>query len=334
MRVGIAAAALVAGLGAATAPASAYTSIYAFGDSLSDVGNLYTASGGKVPISPYYLGRFSNGPNWLDQFAAKLGVAVTPSATGGNDFAVGGAQTGPTDVNTVPSLVPFFDLNQQVQAFRQFNPSPQAGALYTLDIGANDIRTALEKDASDNAALTTVLDQAVNNTVTAVGDLFADGARDLLYYEVPDLSLVPAYQQWASQAGTLASNFNQGVLSGIAPLVQQGMKVFDVPTYADLQSIVADPAKYGFTNVSSPCFSGGFDTAGSACDNPDQYLFWDTEHPTKAANALVADLAYTTLQGSTPVTSPSSSGGAAVPEPANLASDAHGLRDPHVRPLP
>ena len=41
---------VTASLGDASAPA--YTTLFAFGDSLSDAGNLYFADGGKAPVSP------------------------------------------------------------------------------------------------------------------------------------------------------------------------------------------------------------------------------------------------------------------------------------------
>jgi hypothetical protein len=86
--------AVLASLASASSPAFAYTALYAFGDSLSDVGNAYIASGLKVPISPYDAGRFSNGPIWLEDLATKLHLApVMPSLAGGTDFAFGGAQT-------------------------------------------------------------------------------------------------------------------------------------------------------------------------------------------------------------------------------------------------
>ena len=46
-------AAFVVSLGVACTPAAAaYTSIFAFGDSLSDAGNLFSESGGRIPLKP------------------------------------------------------------------------------------------------------------------------------------------------------------------------------------------------------------------------------------------------------------------------------------------
>jgi phospholipase/lecithinase/hemolysin len=288
------------------AQATTYTALYSFGDSLSDVGNVYAASklaaeAGQIPspypISPpYYNGRFSNGPNWVDDLPAKLGLGpVTPSANSGNDFAVGGAQTGPTSVN--PG-VPLVDLNYQVQEFKVLDPSPTPGALYTLDIGANDIGNALSAYAQNPSInLESFVAQAATNTIGAIDDLYADGARNLLYYEVPDLSVVPDFKAAGPIGGELAEQFNTAVLAGIKPLEATGLTVFDVPIFSTIDQIVANPAAFGLTNVSAPCFSGNYSTAGSVCADPDQSLFWDGEHPTAAAHALTADVAYDVLTG-------------------------------------
>jgi phospholipase/lecithinase/hemolysin len=41
--------------------AHAYSTVYVFGDSLSDAGNVYLASGGAQPAAPYFNGQYSNG---------------------------------------------------------------------------------------------------------------------------------------------------------------------------------------------------------------------------------------------------------------------------------
>ena len=62
------------------------------GDSLSDIGNLYAATEGRVPPEPFYLqGRSSNGPLWSELLAADLGAPLT-------SFAITGATTGTYNV--------------------------------------------------------------------------------------------------------------------------------------------------------------------------------------------------------------------------------------------
>ena len=313
MRKRLGFAVLAASFACGAAHASTYQAIYSFGDSLSDVGNALIASTiakDPVPLPAfYYDGRFSNGPNWVDDLAAKLGLSVSPSLTipPGNDFAFGGAQTGETIANppvlggqTVP-----IDLTDQVAFFKTVDPSPKSQALYTLDIGANDILDALDGvkngTISSSDLTTTFLNQAVANTVGAITGLYNDGMRSLLYYEVPDLSVVPDYKALGStlsaEAGTLALDFNTDVLSEVKALNLPGLTVFDVPTFSMLDQVVANPSAFGLTNVTTPCFSGSFATAGSVCADPNQYLFWDGEHPTAAADALTADLAFDVLTG-------------------------------------
>lgn len=53
-----------------------------FGDSLSCTGNLKKRLL-VFPNSPYWLGRFSNGPNWADYFAKSTGVSIQNHAYGG-----------------------------------------------------------------------------------------------------------------------------------------------------------------------------------------------------------------------------------------------------------
>src|SRR5437660_8377950 len=78
------AAALLFGVSAGPVCADPITQMVVFGDSLSDVGNVYAATGS--PPAPYYPGRYSNGPIWVERLAANLGLpAPTPSLLGGND---------------------------------------------------------------------------------------------------------------------------------------------------------------------------------------------------------------------------------------------------------
>ena len=65
---------------------------------------------------------------------------LTPSLKGGHDFAFGGAQTGPTDIKPANPA----DLPDQVAQYALEYPRYQ-GALYTLDIGANDSLKVLDE---------------------------------------------------------------------------------------------------------------------------------------------------------------------------------------------
>ncbi len=282
-----------------------YSTLFAFGDSLSDAGNLYAADGGTAPVSPYYAGHFSNGPTWVQDLSSMLGLGtLKPSLEGGHDFAFGGAQTGTTAIEGLSPI----DLPAQIAEYSVSHPTPVAGALYTLDIGANDIINALDDFAAGKISLggvNTVVTEAENNTVHAVDALYLLGARNLLFYEVPNLGLTPLFEGTSLQclASGLAQSFDRTVLADVAPLERFGLKVFDLHTYALLGEIERDPAAFGFTNVTTPVWTGNFTSSASgtlASTNPcvqNQYLFWDHLHPTAAGHQLTADFAYDLLTG-------------------------------------
>ena len=141
-------AAFAISLGIASTPASAgYTSIFAFGDSLSDAGNLFAESQSTIPLKPYVDGHFSNGPTWVEDLSQMLGLGTMKpflTSNDGTNYAFGGAQTGITDINPFdPSSPIHIDFPDQITAFNLVDPKPVKGALYTLDIGANDIMNAL-----------------------------------------------------------------------------------------------------------------------------------------------------------------------------------------------
>ena len=73
-----------------------FSEIVVFGDSDSDTGNVYELSGEMQPKSPpYFEGRWSNGPVWVEYLAERFDVAAPmPSLLGGKNYAYAGAKTG------------------------------------------------------------------------------------------------------------------------------------------------------------------------------------------------------------------------------------------------
>lgn len=72
---------------------SRFNRLVVFGDSLSDNGNSLFLF--EVPQTPYYNGRYSNGPNWVDYFPFvahhhfSTATAYFPNPDNGTNFAVG-----------------------------------------------------------------------------------------------------------------------------------------------------------------------------------------------------------------------------------------------------
>lgn len=92
---GAAAAALMLAVvsAAGAAGAQSYSRLVVFGDSLSDNGNLYLATGGAAPASPpYFQGRFSSGPVFTERLGFNASNFMGP-VTGSINYAFGGART-------------------------------------------------------------------------------------------------------------------------------------------------------------------------------------------------------------------------------------------------
>ncbi len=279
------------------ASAATYSSLFAFGDSLSDAGNAFVATGGTVPAPPYSGGRFSNGPVWVQDLAAKLGLgSLGPSLLGGNDYAVGGAQTGTTPVHAAGPG----DLPAELAAFATTHPTAPSGALYTLAIGANDLFTVLQS-ANPLAVASATIAAAIGNIDAVVADLAAVGARDFVIMTSPDLGLTPSIAASGPAASmfatTLTASFNSGLVASINALAAtDGLDVRMLDAFGLLDEEVANPATFGFTDVTTPCWTGTyFGTGGTLCttspSGQDAHLFWDAVHPTEAGHAALADAA-------------------------------------------
>ena len=113
-----------------------------------------SSMGGPIPFPrPILHGHFSNGRTWVPDLSRMLRLgALKPSLAGGHDFAFGGAQTGPTAIEGVNPG----DLLGQVATYAAFHRGPEAGALYTVDIGGNDIINALGELEAGKISLSVV----------------------------------------------------------------------------------------------------------------------------------------------------------------------------------
>lgn len=337
---GIAALAVCFGLACAApaAVAAPYTGFYVFGDSLSDTGNVAVVTGGAIPPAPYVGGAFTNGPTWADRFAADSSLFTAPQpplAPGsllgnvGADYAWGGART---YGHSNPALTPIAQLSAQINAFAiQHGSVADPNALYALWIGANDMQdaiaaaatayaTALAGGATPAAAQLIALPLidgavtvAIHNIDAAIATLLALGADELLVANLPDLALTPRLAPAGALAHYASVTFNDALLD---LLMKRPGTAHLADIYGWFNGLLANPGAYGFTNTTAPCYTGDDLTfvpnTGTVCATPDNYVFWDTFHPTAAVDALVEGVMVNALA-------------ATIPEPALSALFAAGL---------
>jgi phospholipase/lecithinase/hemolysin len=304
-----------------------YSVIYAFGDSLSDAGNLSitTAITGTTPVSPPYYQEqyglvsgnvFSNGPTWVQDLSVALSLGtLEPSLIGGTDFAYGGAESGPTPQNASDPEIQAISLPSQFTQFQTAVSDPAANALYTVSIGANDLLDILGETSLTSQQQATDVSDAVANEISFVKQLVGDGAKNLLVLDVPDLGKTPSVLQGLAdgsgspspaldaEASQLASLYNADLTSQLTGLT--GVNAEVINAYQLIDAAVATPAAYGLTNIASPVWSGNYTSSSSGTlattgtTAQDQYLFWDHLHPTETGHQAIATLAEQGLSGDT-----------------------------------
>lgn len=323
--------------------AAAFNKMYVFGDSLSDSGVAYSITGGVpvgFPISPPNNQRNSNDRVAVEYLADNLGLALQPaSVPGGTNYAVSGAMSGPRTLITDPPIDPPYtsenfasfiygglfgtnllqsgtSLLSQVSQF--MSPSPPSfdpsSTLFVVWAGANDFFF----DPSEET-----LNSAVDNIGNAIFALAGSGARSFLLPGLPDLSLTPGIMEAeAADPGTgiaagyqaLSLGFNDALENILIPSLEAAGLDLDI-TYFDVNAallgVLADPGAYGITNTTEGCLvfdPTKLDPLVSLCSNPDEYLFWDSVHPTDRIHNILGNQF-----------------AAAVPEPETLATVALGL---------
>jgi phospholipase/lecithinase/hemolysin len=262
--------------------------IVSFGDSLSDNGNAYIATGGLYPglnyaMTPY--GYYTDGPNttpssgsgpvglWESQLAGLIGVPnPQPVLAGGTNYAVASAQTGTTNAQ---------DMGNQVAGFVATHPTgASSSALYTFWGGANDLFSG-----------SATPQQAANNIMTEIEAVGGLGGKYFEWLNLPNLGDTPlGLATFPSVLNTETAEFNAQWQTDILVLDNLGLDVIGVNANALFSEILANPSQYLFTNADMPC------QFNAVCTDPNQYVFWDDEHPTTAADKYVAELAASDLE--------------------------------------
>jgi outer membrane lipase/esterase len=287
-----------------------FSSIYVFGDSLSDTGNTQAVLGTNAIVANTAgygsNGRFSNGPVWHEGLASSLGVAAaTRSRSGGNNYAHGGARVD-NDSGYSAGL-----LNQYASyTSGQGSSGADADALYIVWGGGNDAR-----DLVGNANPLSAIQTAINNLGGVLTGLLNAGATTLLVPNLPDLGRIPEFRTGAnaSSATQVSTLWNSTLLTMLEEInAVSTASIYFLDVFSIFNNVLDNPASYGFTNTTGQCRSLGFlNLTENSCANADQWVFWDQIHPTRAAHAALGAAAFELLSNGNPLIQ--------VPEPASIA---------------
>ena len=310
--------------------------IIVFGDSLSDNGNLYNFTKklnsitSYVPVlpkdPPYFKGRFSNGPVWIEYVAQVLNVPLV-------DYAYGGAWA--ENYSSSGQIVPF-GLGTQVDLFltASVNDANTGNYLYVIWAGGNDYLHGNDE-----------IDHATTNTIETIRSqiewLTYYGAKNFLIVNMPDLGTTPEAAESGiagiARARALSEMHNRKLVDMIAAEKTKYPDVkfisFDITKFYG--EVIAHPENYHIKNLTSACYGGGYTVRALAmnrnnaelqaaqkahiniennpslmaaystaklaeagqmpCANPDDYFYWDHVHPSRVihqafSNAVVSAL--------------------------------------------
>jgi phospholipase/lecithinase/hemolysin len=265
-----------------------FSTLAFFGDSLTDNGNLPEP---YRPDPPHADGKFTNGLVHSEILPGELGVAAL-------NFAIGGAQaaTDPTD----DPLQAQINLSAQVNRFlAQDVPSDTAAALF---IGSNDYLFTRPANEAETLAL---VGRVLASIHQAAVDLTSAGVELVIYYTLPDPSItplgrnLPAAERNALDAIFAAHNTGLRFLAGFHALSGTAVTLVDINRLGD--EIVADQETFGLREIAIPLYVPGIDggvvpTGVGALYGEDAVAYFDSIHPTKAVNGVVAAFEEATLR--------------------------------------
>jgi uncharacterized protein YhjY with autotransporter beta-barrel domain len=248
--------------------------IQAFGDSYADTGNLIKIIG---PQAVYPTGRFSGGTNFVDTTSSLLGIPQ-------NNFAIGGATTGPT--NVVAPGIPGF--TQEWQGFVASGKKISPSDLVEISIGGNDAR-AYYQGGGSLAGVPAAATVSATQALAGINALVGAGARTIVFTtgdvgQLPEAGS-PANAPKAPIGTAFSQNYNAQMQTALAAIAQSGVRVelVDVSLIGNL--IKANPGLYGLTSAGTcPVTCIG----NTALQN--QFLFYvDALHLTSHGFAILGE---------------------------------------------
>ena len=293
--------------------APSFNHLIVFGDSLSDNGNLYEYMRHQMPQSPpYYEGRFSNGPTWVELVAQKY--APNSSKDYLMDYAFGGAGVNESEEDDeVGSL---FTLRSEVSTYlAAHNSAADPQSLYVVWIGANNY-LALPDDVD------TAVEQVIEGIRLQTQRLIDSGAKNVLVMNIPDLGAIPLAAEFGEieKMHEYSTKHNRRLQEAVDALKAVNAAVnwyyYDVETM--LNKTMEEPQLYGLTNVTDTCYEAAAQKGDPQMllrmarsispmmhsDNCEGYLFFDPVHPSIIAHTILADDIYKLLESGKQYQSP------------------------------
>jgi phospholipase/lecithinase/hemolysin len=303
-----------------------FDSLYVFGDSLADQGNIFrltkalgldpAVTPSESPHQTYFEGRFSNGYMAFEYLWQRLSHHAPGSRQGlkpflaapfretsrAINFAFGG--TGTENVDQTPGGFWAPGLKGQIQLFRLTLPTrkPSKNALFAITTGPNDYRVEPFNEPMDP-------NKVVANIAEAVDTLYQLGARNVMVLDLPDLGLIPAHG--GDPSASLLTIVHNMLLEAALNQVQTArpdlhlIHVRLAPLFEYVRSRLEPdvPALIGLGYpqaavclVTNPALCP--DVSSELFNSDLGYVFWDMVHPTTEAHRMLGDYLHEQLENS------------------------------------
>ena len=271
------------------------SNLVVFGDSLSDMGNGNNSAIVSVVFSspPYWNGRFSNGPVWIEHISDSYGLTTTfgDSTAQGDNRAFGGSQTGQGYAYlTLPNVGTQIN-NYLANVQSSFSNSD----VIFLWAGGNDFLYGTGNP-----------DVISQNMASHIRALELAGATRFVIANLPPLELTPeGASRSASQQATMAADvvsYNSKLAQEVNNLTNTlGIDVNLIDAWSIFNEIVNNADHVGITNTQDQACSGGatvplvpLPICGSGANvvsNVDEYLFFDKAHPSATMHKIIGQFA-------------------------------------------
>ena len=275
------------------------SNLVVFGDSLSDMGNGNNSAFVSVVFSspPYWNGRFSNGPVWIEHISNSYALTTTfgDGTAQGDNRAFGGSQTGQGYAYlTLPNVGTQIN-NYLAKVQSNFTNSD----VIFLWAGGNDFLYGTGNP-----------DLISQNMASHIQALALAGATRLVVANLPPLELTPEGASRSNQQqSTMASDvilYNTKLAQEINNLsASMNLDITLIDAWSIFHQIVNNADHVGISNTQDQACSGGASvplvplpicgSGANVVSNVDEYLFFDRAHPSATMHKIIGQFAVTNI---------------------------------------
>ncbi|KAJ2771988.1 hypothetical protein IWQ56_001370 [Coemansia nantahalensis] len=291
-----------------------------FGESLVDPGNLYTFIAHLFPSAPYYQGRWSNGPTFVE-YLADLQCRTM------ENFAFAGATTNNANITALPvkSIVQMPSTDQQIKIFNLYHILTASGRAYEDDVvvftaGANEIFRSIEGILSGKLAPDYLPTMISSNIKQQVLSLKEQGLSRFLLFSLPPIEETPRSKlgNYPAAVKRIVDETNIALEKVVVELREEDrlfetdprrrLKWVQWVSFHDILDALLDPPVLEALNIrnsNESClhtlhydvdlgndFYNFLELVTHAytipvCDKPEEYFYWDASHFSAQVHRLI-----------------------------------------------